>query len=125
LRLLGRALASLLYPPLCLGCEDRLPDAAPLPLCLACQRRLPRADAALVAARLARFPSAPLEHALALWTFDAGGTLQRLQHALRYGNRPTLGVRLGRLLGTAWAEAGLPRPDLVVPVPLHRPRQLE
>lgn len=125
LRQLGRALVDLLYPPLCLGCEERLPEGPPLPLCPACRRRLPRAEAEMVAERLARFPASPIGHALALWTFDEGGALQRLQHALKYGNRPSLGVRLGRLVGAAWAEAALPRPGLLVPVPLHRPRRLE
>jgi ComF family protein len=130
LRQFGRATLDLLYPPLCLSCESRLPvetAAAPLPLCPACQRSLPRAESGVLAPRLARFPegSVTFEHALPLWIFDAEGTLQRLQHALKYGNRPTLGVQLGRLIGEAWQASGTPTPDLIVPVPLHRRRRLE
>lgn len=131
IRRFGRALLGLLYPPLCLGCECRLQtnaDATPLPLCPSCLRALPRAEAGMLAPRLARFPggAAAFDRAAALWIFDAAGTLQRLQHALKYGNRPTLGVQLGRLVGEAWREAGeAAPPDLIVPVPLYRRRWLE
>lgn len=120
LRTLGGGLAGLVYPALCLGCERRLGDEA-LPVCTACLRDLPRAGAAADAL----LAGAPVEHALALWTFDPGGTVRRVQHALKYGGRPRLGPPLGRLLGRAVAEAGLPHPDFVVPVPLARLRFLE
>ncbi len=133
-RALGHALLGVLYPPLCLGCEARLPERTPgrqpegeagLPLCPACLRRLPRAGPSALRPRLDRFPGAVFDTAFALWLFDEGGTLQRIQHALKYGNRPTLGRELGRLVGQAWREAGHRVPGLVVPLPLHRPRRLE
>jgi len=127
LRRLGRALLDVLYPPLCLGCEDRLPaEDRALPLCAACLRTMPRAEPDILAPRLARFPggSEAFDRTAALWVFDAEGTLQRLQHALKYGNRPTLGVRLGRLVGETWPDES-PRPDVILPVPLHRRRHLE
>ena len=120
LRALGAGLAGLVYPSLCLGCERRLSDPA-LALCPTCLRGLPRADAALAAAALAE---SPVEHAVALWTFDPGGTVRRVQHALKYGGRPSLGAPLGRLIGKAFREAGR-QPDVVVPVPLARVRRLE
>jgi ComF family protein len=50
--------------------------------------------------------------------------LQAVQHAFKYGNRPRYGVALGRLLGSAFVEeANLP--DGVIPIPLHRTRELE
>ena len=67
---------------------------------------------------------APVEAAVALWAFDAGGTVQRVQHALKYGGQPGLGGPLGALLGRALAVDGV-RADLVAPVPLSRVRQLE
>jgi ComF family protein len=85
-----------------------------------------RAPSMGVAARLDRLPTGRglFEHALALWVFDKGGTLQAVQHAFKYGNRPRYGVALGRLIGAAYAEEA-PAPDGVVPVPLHRTRELE
>ena len=91
-------------------------------MCPGCLRGLPRAPEAGTAVLP---PDAPIERAFALWTFDPGGTVRRLQHALKYGGRPRLGVPLGRMLGQAYAEAGGARPDLVVPVPLARLRFLE
>ncbi len=118
-RIVG-GLAGLAYPPLCLGCETRLPDATDA-LCATCLRGLPRADAHALRQLLA---GAPIEHAVSLWTFDPGGTVRRVQHALKYGGRPSLGQPLGRSLGRAAAEAGI-RPDVVTAVPLSRVRTLE
>lgn len=123
-----RAVLGLIYPPLCLGCEDRLPHPEPaVPLCDACRRSIPRADAGLLADRLDDFDAGPadFDHAFALWLFDEGTTLQRVQHAVKYHNRPTLGVRLGRWIGEGLRERRVPTPDLIVPVPLHRVRRLE
>ncbi|MFB6278159.1 MAG: ComF family protein [Salinibacter sp.] len=79
-----------------------------------------------VAARLDRLPvgSGVFAGAMALWVFDKGGTLQAVQHALKYRNRPRYGVPLGQLMGEAFAERH-PGPDGVVPIPLHRTRRLE
>lgn len=120
LRTLGAGLAGLVYPALCLGCERRLSEPT-LALCPTCLRSLPRADAALVAAALT---DSTIEHAVALWTFDPGGTVRRVQHALKYGGRPSLGVPLGRLVGRAFLEAGV-LPDVVAPIPLSHVRRLE
>ena len=67
---------------------------------------------------------APVGRALAAWAFDAGGTARRVQHALKYGGRPALGVRLGRLVGGIAQSDEYPV-DAVVPVPLSGARLLE
>lgn len=125
LRTVGRGLLDLVYPPRCLGCSAR-PETPALPLCPRCLQSMERAPAMGVAARLDRLPTGRglFEHALALWVFDKGGTLQAVQHAFKYGNRPRYGVALGRLVGSAYAEEA-ERPDGVVPIPLHRTRELE
>ena len=121
-----RGLLDVLYPPYCLGCGARVP-VGEAPLCARCLRRLERAVPEAAAARLAALPSRPFETAFALWLFDKGGTLQRVQHALKYGNRPRYGERLGRMLGRGFGDAAAPAPPLeaVLPVPLHRARLLE
>lgn len=81
-----------------------------------------------VAARLDRLPVGQglFDGALALWVFDKAGTLQAVQHALKYNNRPRYGVSLGRLVGEAFLEQhSEPALDGVVPIPLHRTRELE
>ena len=41
-------------------------------------------------------------------------------HALKYGNRPDVGLRLGRQLGIQLSKTeSIPKPDYVIPVPLH------
>ena len=123
----ARALGALAFPTLCLGCDRHLPALPPLPLCTACLRSLPRADPQEAVNRLADFPAGDrLGRATALWAYDSGGTVQRVQHRLKYGERPALGIALGRLLGQAVMEAGeAPHYDAVVPVPLAPTRRLE
>lgn len=131
-RALARAAVGFAYPALCLGCDARLPADADgpdqIPLCPSCFRALPRAEPEEVAARLARLPddAPPLGAGWALWSFDAGGAVRRLQHTLKYRNRPALGVALGRLMGEG-LRMGRPEAtyDAVVPVPLGRVRELE
>lgn len=124
-RTLGRGMLDVLYPPRCFGCGAR-PESPQLPLCSRCLQSLERAPEMGVAARLDRLPvgRGVFEGAMALWVYDKESTLQAVQHALKYENRPRYGVPLGRLLGDAFAESH-PRPDGVVPVPLHETRRLE
>lgn len=125
---LGTGLADLLFPPLCVGCDDRLPALRPpLPLCPACRRTLAFAPADSLSERLQAQAqdAAVIDRCLALWTFDDGGILQRLQHALKYRDRPSLGLALGAEMARAWTAAAHPLPYLVTPVPLARVRLLE
>lgn len=125
LRTLAHGLLDLCYPPSCLACL-RPAGGMPLPLCMACLRDVPRAEPALLRDQVAALPVAlPFESLFALWSFDAGGAVQRMQHALKYGNRPTYGRALGRQVADGWKAEGLPRPDVLVPIPLHRRRYLE
>lgn len=125
LRKLGRGLLDILYPPRCLGCGAR-PESPQLPLCPRCLQTLERASATDVAARLDRLSVSTdaIEGAMALWVFDKESTLQDVQHALKYKNRPRYGVPLGRLVGRAFSESH-PGPDGVIPIPLHPVRRLE
>jgi len=117
-------LLRLLYPPQCLGCGASVPEVH-VPLCASCVRRLERPAPETVLDHIRRLPGGDrLASAQALWAFDTGGVVQRVQHSLKYGNRPAQGHTLGRwmhhLFPTAPADGGL-----VVPIPLHRTRQLE
>jgi ComF family protein len=132
-RATGHTALDLVFPPLCLGCEDRLAPSAnasgSLPLCGSCLRALVQPDPAGISARLARVPGGPdaFDSVFALWYFDDGGVLQRLQHVLKYGNRPHLGRLIGRFIGSRMAAAGLAsaNADMLVPVPLWKMRRLE
>lgn len=117
------AVTDLVYPSLCLGCEQRVSTSDGLPVCAQCLRQLPAApeDAALVQIRQ-RDAGAAIRAASALWAYDASGTVQRIQYALKYGGQPSLGEPLGALMAEAWRNRGI---ELVIPVPLSRPRFLE
>ncbi len=117
-------LLRLLYPPQCLGCGASVPEVH-VPLCASCVRRLERPAPETVLDHIRRLSGGErLASAQALWAFDTGGVVQRVQHSLKYGNRPAQGRTLGRwmrhLFPTEHADSGL-----VVPIPLHRTRQLE
>ena len=119
-------LVSLVYPACCLGCGNRVASHT-APLCPGCLTRLERPSPEEVAEQLAGLPpeAQVLGQIFALWRFDKGGTLQRVQHALKYGNRPAYGPALGRLIGQV-ISGSEPFPlDGVVPVPLHPRRRLE
>jgi len=126
IRDIGRGLVDLLYPPCCLGCAGR-PETPALPLCPGCLRRMEPAPQMNVAARIDRLPvpRGIVSGAHSMWVFDKGGPLQSIQHAIKYGDRPRYGVSLGQLLGDSYTRAGWPSPDGIVPVPLHRLRELE
>lgn len=113
------ALLDLVYPPICIACSHRVVHPT-LPLCPLCTAALPRADAGEVRQRLDHQSwGHGLDVTFALWQFDRQTIVQRLQHALKYGNRPDLGVTLGRWIGSALPEE-LRNTEMVVPVPLSR-----
>ena len=123
----GAGLVSLIYPSTCPGCEARQ-SASDQPLCPRCLLHLERPAPGDLDRRLAALPSHQPrpDHLFALWMFDKGGVLQRVQHALKYGNRPRYGRQLGALLGDALAAADPPPAWTdILPVPLHRLRRLE
>ena len=66
-------------------------------------------------------------HVFALWYFDKAGTVQRIHQGLKYENRPFYGFALGKLIGRIFLSPldPRPRPDLIIPVPLHQKRLLE
>ncbi|HIG74858.1 MAG TPA: ComF family protein [Bacteroidetes bacterium] len=123
---LARSLSRLVFPEVCLGCG--VPTRGRLPVCASCLRRLPHASSEAIRAELdARGAAAQdIRHAAALWQFDAGGTVQRIQHALKYRGLPRIGAPLGELIGSSFSETASGwRPDVVAPIPLARTRQLE
>ena len=131
IRRAAAAVAGLVYPDLCLGCDRRLPERleadplAGLPLCPTCLAGLPAAPPVEAPALAEALASGVIERAVALWAYDAGGTVRRVQHALKYGGQERLGSPVGHLIGQAWARTGGAPVDVVVPVPLASVRLLE
>jgi ComF family protein len=104
----AESLASLLAPPACAACAQAVPLRTVF--CPACARTL-----------VAPAPLAPFDarHAAA---FAYGGAIARAITAFKYEQRPDLGRPLASVVLHGLAVLGGPRPDLVVPVPLHPAR---
>jgi ComF family protein len=133
----GRAVADLIVPPVCLACHERLTlkDA----LCAACWREIafirhPLCDrlgiplpfggeAPLVSAAAAAAPPV-WGRARAVAVYEGGGVMARLIANLKYRDRLDGRRLLGRWLAVAGHEV-LAGADLLVPVPLARWRLVQ
>jgi ComF family protein len=120
---LTSGLLSILYPSLCEECGD--PVAPNVPICSPCVVRIPCADPAELQAIIARLDDPVIESVFALWYFGRDSQVRRLQHQLKYGNRPEVGRWFGRSLGVSWKANGRPLPDVIAPIPLHPGRVVE
>ena len=96
-------------------------------ICLGCHYRMPRTRfesyrdnpvARLFWGRI------PVENAVSYFRYFRGSPYQGLIHALKYAERKDAGTELGRLLGIEIRDSGFACCDLIIPVPLHRVKQL-
>ena len=121
-----REFLGLFFPDSCVGCKGGLAMGEDL-LCTRCVEGLPYLD-------YGRHPRNPLSrrlvavmefnHTVALLKFQPGGLVQHLLHALKYGNQPEVGQRMGQLLGEKLQTDGLSGHfDLIIPVPLFHARE--
>lgn len=124
LRSLQQGLLRLVYPTTCASCQQTILESK-LPICLRCLQTLDHPSPTEVQAQVATLPQQTLTHVFALWYFDKDGPVQHLQHALKYGNRPTYGNLLGRNIGTRMQSVSLHTFDLIIPIPLHKHRLYE
>lgn len=100
--------------PLCAGCRDDLPWLRTA--CRLCAQPLPVAG---VCGHCLRGPP-PQDAAYA--TFRYAPPLDRLVQGLKFGRRLGLARLTGALLAQAATAQQWPRPDLLIPVPLHDAR---
>lgn len=136
LRTVWTGLTEILWPPrsTCLGCEaplngasslglsicpacwEALSDPGDLPRCPNCTRPVPQMEGAPCQDCKLHFPFGPV-WSLGLLT----GPLRELVHHLKYNGREWLGDPLGHRLGAQITQ----HYDAVIPLPLHRARELE
>ncbi|MHB1277135.1 MAG: ComF family protein [Bacteroidia bacterium] len=112
----------LFFPALCEACSSALYTGEEL-VCLRCRAQLPRTGFGRhpdnLVARLF-WGRVSLERAASAYFFNKGARIQHLLHALKYKNRPDVGVLLGRWMFEEMNQAGfLEDVDMLVPVPLH------
>jgi ComF family protein len=117
------------FPLACAGCAGPLDGARDWPLCPPCEAGLPEAGErfCLTCARTGGSPRAcvrPSHLGLrAAWVWSPA--VRGLVHAYKFGDAPELAEGL---VARAWATAAFargPRPDLLLPVPLHALRRRE
>ena len=101
---------------LCAACADGLPVAA-TPRCSTCLGTLDGRGRC-------RGCASVLVHSVAgvRSPYQLDGGARRLVHALKYDGLSALAEPMGRLMADCLADWGI-RPELVVPVPLHRARE--
>lgn len=112
----------LFYPNLCLACGDHLQIKGDI-MCVSCNYKTPQTDFHIHKeneftehfwGRLQLYSGA------ALFKFTKGGRAQELLHALKYKNKPIVGVKLGELYGYKLKESPLfSSINYIIPVPLH------
>ena len=118
---------SLLFPCLCLACEEPLPYHEPF-LCLDCQLSLPQTNFHLHKNNpfVERFEGrVPLESAAALFYFSRLSKTQHLIHKIKYEDKREAATELGRLMGYKLLQSphfqGI---CTILPVPMHTRKQI-
>src|SRR6218665_231308 len=112
-----RALAGLVFPNLCVGCNGVLLKAEKQ-ICTTCLENMPethfhtREENDLEKIFWGRVR---LARAFSFLIFRKKGIVQNLLHELKYGDNPELGIMLGQLYGSKLKQAGI-RFDAIVAV---------
>ena len=116
---------SLFFPNCCVACSDSLAKGEEL-VCTRCMLEMPQTSHHKevnneLQVRLShRFE---VTNAAALFKFAKRSRVQQVLHALKYKNRPEVGVMLGKVLGQKLADARIVKPEIIIPVPLHPSRK--
>jgi ComF family protein len=122
-----RDLACLFLPRLCPSCGRPLVRGETV-ICFGCRCGIPRTRFGSCrdnpVARLF-WGRVPVANAFSLFRYYRGSKYQGLIHDLKYRGNGEAGVELGRLLGMELRKSGFARCDLIIPVPLHRIKQLK
>jgi ComF family protein len=122
LRDMASGLLHLVYPRLCVACNYDLPTPHDC-FCLKCRLKLQSSDMYRVAENefTQRFwGRLPLQAGAAHYYFTRKSAIQKAMHALKYKNKPDIGLQLGRQFGKLLAASPFfQHIDVIVPVPLH------
>ena len=123
-----RDLYRLFFPDLCICCLHPTPSASD-PLCIHCLVDLPYTNFHLqmdnpLTERF--FGRIPIHSGTAFLYFEKKGRVQQMVHALKYNNRPDLGIELGKMFGEVLRLAPYADSlDGILAIPLHGRRLRE
>ena len=126
---LARGLIEAAFPVACAACDSALAGDPKLPLCPACEGGLVDCGPAfcLPCAQAGGAPRAcrRADHRRLRAGFTWNEPLRAVVHAFKFGGAAELADGLAAAAWDGPGYAGAPRPDLVVPVPLHALRRRE
>ncbi len=126
LRHFCNALTDLLFPPVCLHCEQLITTQADIPhICASCLAALsPLPSSYTRHTLLADLTECFLDDLFIPFDFDA--VIQSISHGFKYRKMPRLAESTGRLLAREIrSQLAVPEMALLIPVPIHPLRQLE
>lgn len=119
----------LFYPNLCLVCHQNLSIKDETLFCFSCEVKLPQTNYHLEKENpfIERFwGRLPIQAAAALYFYSKGNRTQKLIYQLKYNGKKEIGLQVGQHYGRQLKESSLFKAiDLIVPVPLHRRKQLK
>lgn len=119
-------LISLFFPEQCACCHRHLKKNESL-ICTFCRHDLPCGQYTNIpfnAIEKRFFGRVPLCATTALFRFQENGKIQKLIHALKYQNKPLIGIFAANLMGQEILNSDrFPPIDIIIPVPLHPKKQ--
>ena len=118
-----------IFPAYCVVCHRKLIDAEQV-VCLECEFELPIINQLIAQNPLHNYllrnklsPALPIEYINCLCNFSKEGVLQQLIHLLKYHQKASIGIFLGKFLGNYFEKNNFfEEIDYLVPVPLHPKR---
>jgi ComF family protein len=123
---LAFAIIDFFYPPLCIVCNsDRILRSQKV--CAQCWDSIPRVTQNMPQYRelceiIVRKKSA--HEFISCFLFTRNGAFRHIIHALKYRKFKSIGIQLGRIIGTALLDRHTEF-DIIIPVPLHRVKRWE
>jgi ComF family protein len=119
-------LVDFLYPPVCLVCQELLPNGTEK-VCTPCWSIISPVwkDLPLYQeTRTKLLAEGNIHDLVSCFVFEKEGPFQHIAHALKYKEYTSLGVELGKRLGKVMKDWNL-EVDIIIPVPLHPIKQRE
>lgn len=116
----------LLYPSTCSGCDSPLVKGEKL-LCLSCKLELPKTNFHQLENNIVErsfIGKHPVQKATSYLYFVKNGIVQSIMHQLKYGDKPEIGVLLGKMAGFELKNSFFKGIDCLIPIPLH-PKKLK
>jgi ComF family protein len=109
---------NLIYPCYCNFCKNKILDGD-IYFCNNCYATIEYLD---ITKKLKR--DLRCEDFYSLFHFDPNSVSQTIIHLIKYGNKPALGVKMGKELGEKLRHHKITA-DFIIPLPLHVSRQRE